>query len=61
MKAFLESKAKMLWLAPLPNADLARVGSLNPWTIKQEQQGLFPVRRVTPQTPIKGSLSCISI
>ena len=53
MKAFLESKAKTLWLAPLPNADLARVGSLNPWTIKQEQQGLFPVRRVTPQTPIK--------
>ena len=45
---FLESKAKTLWLAPLPNADLARAGMLKPWTIAQEQEGCFSLIRIMP-------------
>ena len=43
MKASLESMAKTLWLAPLPNADLARAGMLGPWTTRQEQREVLPV------------------
>ena len=48
LHAFLKSTAKTLWLAPLPNADLARAGMLEPWTTGQEQQGVLPDIQIIP-------------